>query len=80
MSDCLPDNNDNADMNKNAGLHRSSESQVLEMSEAAELGIPLSIVIDFLIIWHATLIFCFLYFLLSSLLLVSQKNVTILAL
>lgn len=36
MSDCLPDNNDNADMNKNPGLHRSLESRVLEMSEAAE--------------------------------------------
>lgn len=61
MSDCLPDNNDNADMNKNPGLHRSLESQVLEMSEAAELGTPLSL-IDFLIIRHATLIFCVFYF------------------
>lgn len=61
MSDCLPDNNDNADMNENPGLHRSLESQVLEMSEAAELGIPLGL-IDFLIIRHATLIFCFFYF------------------
>lgn len=62
MSDCLPDNNDTADMNENPGLCRSLESQVLEMSEAAELGIPLSIVIDFLIIRHAMLIFCLFYF------------------
>lgn len=62
MSDCLPDNNDNADMNKNPALRRSLEFWVLEMSEAAELGMPLSIVIDFLIIRHATLIFCFFYF------------------
>lgn len=62
MSDCLPDNNDNADMNKNPGLHRSLESQVLEMSDPVELGIPLSIVIDFLITSHAMLIFCLFYF------------------
>lgn len=54
MSDCLPDNNDNAHMNKILWLHGSLEVQILEMSKAAEPGISYSIVIDFLIIMCET--------------------------